>query len=99
MTMNLIVISGATLLASGYLVILGNFFIAAQWWCKRRSGTMIPLVGSLLVLLGWIVAHQALSILFLVPLLFDLGGLPMFIALLVGKRKSKGHESQSSKHT
>lgn len=97
--MNFIVSLGVVLIFSGYLIILGNFFIAAQWWCKRRSGTMIPLVGSSLVLLGWIVAHQVLSILFLVPLLFDLGGLPMFIALLVGKRKSKGHESQSSKHT
>ena len=98
MTLNFIVISGTTLLASGYLVILGNLFMATQWWCKRRTGTMIPLVGSLLVLLGWVVAHQYMSVVFLTPLLFDLGGLPMFIALLVGKRKNKHHDSQSGKH-
>lgn len=54
---------------------------------------MIPLVGSLLVFAGWAVAYDAISMLFLAPLLLDLGGFPMFIALLIGKLKNKRHES------
>ena len=95
--MKFIIISGTILLVFGYLVILCNLLIAAEWWCKKKTGTMIPLVGSMLVLLGWVVAHQYMSAVLLAPLLFDLGGLPMFVILLVSKQKSKGHDSQSSK--
>ncbi len=89
MMRNLILIFGVMLIAVGYLVILSNFVIAVKWWFKKKTGTMIPFVGSLLILLGWVVTCRLISTLFLIPLLFDLGGLPMLVGLLIERQRKK----------
>ncbi len=68
----------------GYLFILINAMLTLRSLFKRVPCSLIPFLGTLFLLMGWGFADQELSGFLLLPILFDLGGIPLLVTTVVG---------------
>lgn len=68
------------LIASGTLLVLANLAFVMLWLVKKKSGSLFPVIGGVLMGIGlWMAPHQELRAVWWVPLLLDPG-----CALMVG---------------
>jgi len=77
---------GVTLLALGLVVIAYNIFLAVYYTVRKKSGTMVPVVGTILYLVGVLsVEYLRIRWYFYLVILFDLGGLVPLMSFLFTK--------------
>ncbi len=72
------------LLVVGAVLILGNWWIAASYFVWGKHDSLVPLIGGLLAFVGLLISpHPSIISLWWLPLLFDLGCVPMVVAAIV----------------
>ena len=74
----------SVLIILGICIIVGNIVILCTNIIKKRHESFIPLVGTMLYMTGmrWN-QHIEKSWYYLIPLVLDIGGIPMLLIILV----------------
>jgi hypothetical protein len=71
------------LLTIGCLVVISNWRIPVMYYYSRKSGSIIPLIGGVVLMAGFFLSdYSLLQRCFWLPLIIDVGSLPIMLMLI-----------------
>jgi hypothetical protein len=83
-------ILGIVLVALGTWIIVGNYIVAIGWMLAKRRGSYLPLLGGIFAAVGGLLLPAGWTLgLWWVPLILDLGCLPLIAGIIVDMAKKR----------
>jgi hypothetical protein len=74
------------LLALGVMIACSNAWLMIRYWIYKETGSSTPIIGGMLAAVGMLLSGEAkLENFFWVPLLLDMGCVPMVIFALISR--------------
>ena len=71
-------------------IIIGNLWIAIAWYSLKKRASMIPFIGGILGSISFfLLPITAVKSFWWIPLLVDLGCVPLFIGIITEEIKKK----------
>jgi hypothetical protein len=78
------------LLALGVMIACSNAWLMIRYWIYKETGSGIPIIGGMLAAVGMLLSGEAkLENFFWVPLLLDMGCVPMVIFALIPRNSRR----------